>query len=561
MVILADAQGTLMHTLGRTDFLQRAQQVALSCGASWHEQHRGTNAIGTALAEACDIEIHGGEHFFERNNFLTCTAAPIVSSTGELMGVLDISGDHRAGHPHTHGLVSMAARLIENRLMGATCRQHIRLHLHPQREGIGTVAEGILALSGDGWVVGANRPGLRQLGLRTADLRAVPVNRLFDVSLDSLLQQHKRNPGQPMAVRRHDGSVWFALVQHDAATLSGQSHAGVARTARQESPSGAALDALAQLDTGDLRWRSAADKARRVAGKPIPLLIQGESGVGKELFARAVHDSGPRRSKPFVAINCAAVPENLIEAELFGYAPGAFTGARREGSLGRLREAQGGTLFLDEIGDMPLALQARLLRVLQERSVSPLGGGPAVAVDFALSCATHCKLREAVEQGRFRSDLYYRINGLTVQLPPLRERSDFAVLTQRLLYDLSPQQTLQVAPELLARLSAHHWPGNLRQYANALRTASAMLESDETCIDWPHLSDDLLEDLSDQESKASVDRAKAPERSPTVGGVQNLAQLSQAAIRQALDQCAGNMSDAARRLGISRQTLYRKLSV
>jgi transcriptional regulator with PAS, ATPase and Fis domain len=197
--------------------------------------------------------------------------------------------------------------------------------------------------------------------------------------------------------------------------------------------------------------------------------------VGKELFARAVHDSGPRRSKPFVAINCAAVPENLIEAELFGYAPGAFTGARRDGSPGRVREAQGGTLFLDEIGDMPLPMQARLLRVLQERQVSPLGGGPSVTVDFALMCATHCKLREAAEQGRFRSDLYYRINGLTLQLPPLRERTDFAVLTKRLLHDLNPGRLVGMAPKLLERLRQHPWPGNLRQYANVLRTASAML--------------------------------------------------------------------------------------
>ncbi|OIP13915.1 MAG: sigma-54-dependent Fis family transcriptional regulator [Comamonadaceae bacterium CG2_30_57_122] len=559
MVILANAQGILMHTLGRTDFLQRAQQVALSNGASWHEQHRGTNAIGTALTERSHVEIHGGEHFFERNDFLTCTAAPIVSATGELMGVLDISGDHRGGHPHTYGLVSMAARLIENRLMDATCRQHIRLYPHPQREGIGIVAEGILALSGDGWVVGANRAALVQLGLTTADLDAVPLKTLLDVSLDALLQQHRRHPGQPVQVHRRDGTALFALVQHDATTLGRHGRVMPLLGVNQLAGHVDAADALAQLDSGDLCWRSAADKARRVADKPIALLIQGESGVGKELFARAAHGSGPRRAKPFVAINCAAVPENLIEAELFGYNPGAFTGARREGNPGRLREAHGGTLFLDEIGDMPLPLQARLLRVLQEREVSPLGGGPAVAVDFALMCATHCKLREATEQGRFRSDLYYRINGLTVQLPALRERTDFAVLTQRLLSDLNPQRSLHVAPELLARLGAHTWPGNLRQYANALRTASAMLEPHERCIDWAHLSDDLLEDLRvppmppKHHQTASL-RVVSGYESP-----QSLAQLSQAAMRQALQNSGGNMSQAARHLGISRQTLYRKL--
>ncbi|MDD5480414.1 sigma-54-dependent Fis family transcriptional regulator [Rhodoferax sp.] len=560
MVILANAQGILMHTLGRTDFLQRAQQVALSNGASWHEHHRGTNAIGTALAERSQIEIHGGEHFFERNDFLTCTAAPIVSATGQLMGVLDISGDYRGGHPHTYGLVSMAARLIENRLMGATCRQHIRLHLHPQREGIGTVAEGILALSGDGWVVGANRAALLQLGLTPADLGAVPVKTLLDVSLDALLQQHQRRPGQPLQVHRRDGTALLALVQHDAATQG--EHGRVMRPAAAVAAPvlEPTADALAQLDTGDLRWRSAADKARRVAGKPIPLLIQGESGVGKELFARAVHESGPRRTKPFVAINCAAVPENLIEAELFGYAPGAFTGARREGSAGRLREAHGGTLFLDEIGDMPLPMQARLLRVLQERQVSPLGGGAAVAVDFALMCATHCKLREAAEQGRFRSDLYYRLNGLTVQLPPLRERTDFDELTRRLLADLNPGCRVHVAPALLVRLRQHAWPGNLRQYANALRTASAMLEPHEACIDWEHLSDDVQEDVAlaaqvlQQPPQPAQDSAFKP-----TPPVPNLQELSQAAMRQALERNSGNVSQAARQLGISRQTLYRKL--
>jgi len=557
MVILADARGTLMHTLGSVDFLQRAQQVALSCGASWLEQHRGTNAIGTALAEQAGIEIHGGEHFLERNDFLTCTAAPIVTANGTLVGVLDISGDFYRGHPHTLGLVSMAARLIENRLISATCGQQVRLHMHPQREGLGSVAEGIVTLSGDGCVNGANRAALALLNLTLPELGKLHLNALLDTQLDSLLLQHQRRPGQPLAVKRHNGAVLFVLVQ--------QAASGFLRQAAQVSPSGqpeeqhaqAESDALAQLDTGDVQWARAADKVRRVAGKPIALLIQGESGVGKELFARAAHASGPRRSGPFVAINCAAVPENLIEAELFGYAPGAFTGARREGSRGRLREAHDGTLFLDEIGDMPLAMQARLLRVLQERQVIPLGGGKAVAVDFCLMCASHRKLREEAEAGRFRSDLYYRINGLTVLLPPLRERSDFGVLTQRLLADLNPHRQVSIEPALLARLSQHAWPGNLRQYANVLRTASAMLDGPETCITWQHLPDDVQQDLAQPDHQVMATSLRAAVASDAM---QNLQQLFRVAIWQAIDGSGGNISQAARKLGISRQTLYRKLS-
>jgi len=544
MVILADKHGTLMHTLGHADFLNKADRVALSCGASWHEQHRGTNAIGTALMEASGIEIHGAEHFFERNNFLTCTATPIMSASGELMGILDISGDQRSGHPHTLGLLSMAASMIENRLVTAMCQCHIRLHLHAYLEGIGTVAEGLIALSHDGWIVGSNRAGLALLHLAVSDLGATQLARTMDVRLDELLSRHKRRPGQPTQVRLLDGALLFVQVHLDATALP------VAPALTVHPRVAPPVDALTRLDTGDLRWRSAADKARRVADKPIPVLIQGESGVGKELFARAVHESGPRRNGPFVAINCAALPENLIEAELFGYVPGAFTGARREGGLGRLREAHIGTLFLDEIGDMPLTMQTRLLRVLQERQVTPLGGGRPVDVDFSLICATHGKLREMAEQGRFRSDLYYRINGLTVQLPALRERTDFSALTLRLLANINPERDIHLAPDVQARLSQHPWPGNLRQYASLLRTASAMLDPHEDCIDWPHLPDDVAQELSDP--------APVVTSVGTAGASQSLEELSRSAIRQALESSGGNMSQAARRLGISRQTLYRK---
>jgi transcriptional regulator of acetoin/glycerol metabolism len=543
MVILADKRATLMHTMGDVDFLSKAERVALATGSSWQEQYRGTNAIGTALAEADSIEIHGAEHFLERNGFLTCAAAPIMSAAGELMGVIDISGDQRSRHPHTLGLVSMAARMIENRLVIAASRRHIRLHLHAQPEGIGSVAEGIIALSEDGWIVGANRTGLAMLCLSPANLGATPLTRSMDVRFEELLSRHKRRPDQPIQVHLHDGTSLFVQVYAEQAALTISAPAAVPPIPN---------DALSKLDTGDLRWRSATEKARRIAGKPIPLLIHGESGVGKELFARAVHDSGPRSEGPFVAINCAALPENLIEAELFGYSPGAFTGAKREGYIGRLREAHGGTLFLDEIGDMPISMQTRLLRVLQERQVSPLGGGRPVDVDFTLICATHCKLREQAEQGIFRSDLYYRINGLTVNLPALRERSDFQALTERLLVYLNPKRELYLAPELLAQLSRHPWPGNLRQYSSVLRTASAMLDEHEEQIDWQHLSDDLVEELT-----------AAPQQvSPVVSGnaSQNLGELSRSAIKQALESSHGNVSEAARRLGISRQTLYRKMN-
>ncbi|MEO6292623.1 MAG: sigma-54-dependent Fis family transcriptional regulator [Burkholderiaceae bacterium] len=547
VVILADSKGTLMHTLGDAYFLNKAERVALATGASWHEAHRGTNAIGTALAEASAVEIHGAEHFLERNGFLTCAAAPIMSAYGDLLGVLDISGDQHNGHPHTLGLVSTAACLIENRLVISTCKRNLRLHIHTHAEGIGTVAEGIVALSDDGWVVGANRMGLSLLHLNAKSIGATQLASVLDVRLDDLMTRHRRRPGQPVQVYLHNGQSIYLQVQAEQGVIPPQ----IVVAAR--SGDDASTDALSCLDTGDLRWRSAADKARRVLDKPIPILIQGESGVGKEFFARAAHDSSKRSKGPFVAINCAAIPENLIESELFGYAPGAFTGAKKEGSLGRLREANGGTLFLDEIGDMPLGMQTRLLRVLQERTVTPLGGGRSVEVDFALICATHGNLREAASQGSFRSDLYYRINGLTVQLPALRDRTDFQALTEQLLAGLNPDRDVHLAPELLGKMSRHSWPGNLRQLASVLRTASAMLDADASCIDWAHLPDDISEDLL----TAGADVSKTATRAAP----QNLEELSRCAIQQVLQNSRGNISLAARTLGISRQTLYRKMGM
>jgi transcriptional regulator with PAS, ATPase and Fis domain len=307
-------------------------------------------------------------------------------------------------------------------------------------------------------------------------------------------------------------------------------------------------DALAAFDTGDDRMAAAINRVRRVLAKDIPVLIQGESGVGKELFSSAMHRSGPRRDGPFVAVNCAALPENLIEAELFGYVGGAYTGARREGSVGKIREANGGTLFLDEIGDMPLSLQGRLLRVLQERVVQPLGGGKAVPVDFSLVCATHRQLREAVDARLFRADLYYRINGLTVVLPALRERRDFNRLVASLLDGFEPGRNVVLAPSVAKAFSTHHWPGNLRQLSNVLRTACAMLDERESRIEWEHLPDDLVEDIQQRTSGVALQ----PQ-------AENLQTQAEQTILKTIEAARGNMAEAARRLGISRNTLYRKL--
>lgn len=558
MVILADERGLLLETLGDADFLSRAERVALMPGASWHENHRGTNAIGTALAESAAVSVHGGEHFLDQNSFLTCTAAPVVAPDGHLVGVLDISGHHRSRHPHTAGLVSAAAHMIENRLFEVRHGTALRLHLHPQPDGIGTLAEGLVAVDGDGRICGVNRAALALLGLTHTRL-GERLEAVLDTTTACLMDL-VRQGGGPLAVQTAAGQTLFLRAEGLApsssssgasspASSSGASSSGAGTApAAVRSPrrAGAAGDALAALDSGDPQMAQAIDRARRVAGKDIALLVMGESGSGKEVFARAVHDSSPRAKAPFVAVNCAALPEHLIEAELFGYAPGAFTGARRDGAPGRIRQAQGGTLFLDEIGDMPAGLQTRLLRVLQDRQVVPLGGGKAVAVDFALIAATHQPLKQAVADGRFRADLYYRLNGLTLTVPPLRARSDRLALAGRVLAGLAPDSGITLSDPVAAAFDRYGWPGNLRQMANVLRTAVALLDPGDTRIHWHHLPDDVAEEM------------RSPDAAHTAADG-DLRSLSLDLMERTVAACGGNMSRAAQRLGISRNTLYRRL--
>lgn len=537
MVTLADENGVLLQALGDPDFLGRAERVALSPGASWHERHRGTNAIGTALAEARPLVVHGGEHFLERNGFLSCAAAPLVAPDGRLLGVLDISGDERQHHPHTFGLVRAAAQMVENRLFEAVHSRNLRIRFHSMAEGIGTFSEGIAALTDDGWLIGANQAGLVFLGLRAGDLNATPLARILPVRLEDLLDWNKRRPGEPMLVTLADGERLFMRIELPVATPRAAPGAG--RPLRQK-------DALDALDTGDERLTIAIDKAHKLVGKPISMLLQGEPGVGKETFARACHASGPRHDGPFVAVNCTALPHALIQDELFGHAasPG------REASPGRVREAHGGTLFLDAIEALPHKVQTQLLKLVLERRITPDGASESVAVDLVLICATHSDLKALIEAGTFDADLYYRINGVTLQLAPLRERQDFPALVAKLLEQLAPGRGVGLDPEIAKAFSEYAWPGNLRQLNNALQTACALIDDEDTHIGWNHLPDDLVDELKWRVPSAPVATGEATE---------NLRELSQATIERAIALSRGNMSEAARRLGISRNTLYRRM--
>ncbi len=560
MVLLADPQGFILHSLGDADFVEKAQRVALEPGASWAEESKGTNAIGTAVAERSPVVVHGPEHYLERNAFLSCSAAPIFDPSGHITGVLDISGDYRSHQVHTLALVRMSAQIIENRLINTRFDKEIIAYFHPRPEFLGTLCEGIAVFSYTGQLLAANGSALHQFCLSRDALHVHTWESLFDSPLQGLVQKAFSGSSPTVPLYLKNGLRVFLRLRVGGRRLSAapvfveESRASPrveAPAARAERDCPLTLDVL---DLGDPKMRRLVERAKLIADRDIPVLIQGESGTGKELFARALWGSGPRRHGPFVAVNCAAIPETLIESELFGYEEGAFTGARRKGHVGRIQQADGGTLFLDEIGDMPLPLQARLLRVLQERCVTPLGSGKSYPVDFFLICATHRNLHEEVAKGKFRQDLYYRIRGIRFRLPPLRERTDFEKLVHDLLAREHPVgASAQVSDEVMAAFRRHTWPGNLRELHSVLRAAVAMAGASRL-IALEHLPEEFLEEMA--AGDPSQETGPALKRS----SMEKLEELEASAIQRVLAETGGNVSAAARRLGISRNTIYRKMA-
>ncbi len=592
MVLLTSARGMVLHSLGDNDFLEKASRVALTTGADWSERSKGTNAIGTALSEQEALTVHGSQHYLNANKFLTCSAAPIFDPYGQVIGALDVTGDQRSFHQHTLALVRMSAQMIENHMFADIFPKAIRIHFHTRSEFLGTLVEGIAVFSPEGRFISANRSAQFQIGLPFSALKAHTFSSLFGIPISSLFELFSGTMPTPKQLVLHNGvTVWcraklkspapWSPGRGDAAasaTPAADAHAPSAAPAeeaatRHTPPRKPHMSTLQYLDTGDPQVAAVIHKLRMVSGKDIPIMILGETGTGKDLLAQAIHGDSPRAGQPFVSVNCASIPETLIESELFGYEEGAFTGARKKGAVGKILQANGGTLFLDEIGDMPKHLQARLLRVLQERRVSPLGAGKEVDVDIAVVCATHKNLKDMIARGDFREDLYYRLNGLVVRLPALRDRTDFELVVRKILLSLCENgQAIGLSPEVMDLFKRYHWPGNFRQLHNLLRTAVVMVGCSGN-IELAHLPDDFLEELQltppshplplpagAQHLPPLVTLPASPAELTATAQAEGLRlqDVTITAMAQMLRLHKGNVSAAAKALGVSRNTIYRK---
>lgn len=543
IVILTDASGLVLESVGSAEFGDRAARVALRPGVTWAEGHTGTNAIGAALVDRAPALVHGAEHYFEPHRILTCAASPILGPQGEVVGVLDLTGHSAVPHSHALGLVSLAVDQIEHRYFDRGFEAHHVVRCHVDAALLGTAREGVLVFDTQGRLAAANRYGLALLDLSWDAVRSMRYGDLFSGDM--------HDAGSGARLRTHGGEALQARVQTPGS--------GQARNRTHTATAARDTHRVEPVFSDDTR--TLIDQATRLLNAGIPVVIEGETGTGKELAARRIHADSDRRHGPFVAVNCAALPDTLIESELFGYEEGAFTGARRHGARGYLREAHGGVLLLDEIGDMPPALQARLLRVLQEREVTPLGGSRPVPVDVAVVCATHRNLPAMVEAGTFREDLYYRLAQYRITLPPLRTlpletRAD--IVAALWAQAEPPGPALDDDAHLL--LASHPWPGNFRQLTATLRAMRVLADL------RPHRATTLGLDAVPPEIRAAAavgpDIRAAAAGSPAPppqpgGGVGDLRTLADDAIRRALDACGGNVSRAARLLGVNRSTIYR----
>ncbi|GAC1546961.1 MAG: sigma-54-dependent transcriptional regulator EatR [Polyangiales bacterium] len=546
LTLVADASGVIVRARGGAAFSDEVRRTRLIAGARWDESARGTNAIGTALVEARPIAVVGRAHFEVVNHGLFCYAAPIVDLFGEVVAVVDVSGP-----------LSLEAESIATAVEGAALAIEDLLRMHAYAgSGAGSrrLLERMLDRSSSPALL-IEAPGrVRRMNAAAAaelDLHGdASVERVFGLGWPELLRASAAGTAIFETRRRRFEVEFEPVTDVRGRTLALvcflQREVTRARPRRASTAPAAALPAaFASIVAADPQLIEAKHKTARLAPSDVPVLLLAETGTGKELFARAIHQSSPRAAHALVSVNCGALASTLLESELFGYAPGAFTGASRSGTEGKLAAAHRGTLFLDELAEMPASVQAMLLRFLEDGTYSRVGEATTRRADVRIVAATCRDLPKLVDDGNFRSDLFYRIHGASVRLPPLRERTDRLDLARALVASAAGALGIARPPELGASAEAwildHTWPGNVRELKSAIQHAIAM--SSGRSLEVEDFPEALV--TTPQGGAAVTDGPRS----------QALRTMAQAAVGRA----RGNMSEAARALGVARSTLYRMM--
>jgi transcriptional regulator of acetoin/glycerol metabolism len=567
-----DGDGWMLTIDGDRRVVELAEAINFRPGANWAEDSAGTNGPGTALAAGKPVEVFASEHFVAALQPWSCAAAPVMApGLATPVGLVDITGPWEVQRRQAILVAKAVARAVEERLRAAvTIRDEVVKYAFRAAHDSG---DALVAIDARGQVVAANDAATRR---RILDAGALPPT--IRSALAGALRGGRSRSGGEIHLEPPNGPVFVASPVEYEGTWVGAivriptSSTSAPRTSRARArPS-------ARYDLGRILGRSepllrATELARTAARNDLAVILFGESGTGKELFAQAIHCASGRRGGPFVAVNCGSIPAQLVEAELFGYESGTFTGARREGNAGKFEDAEGGTLFLDEVSELPPQAQTALLRVLQEKEVVRLGGSLPRRVDVRIVAATNKPLEDEIAAGRFRRDLHYRLNVLSIAVPPLRDRGDdVALLAQVFLAEAEAEvgrRGLTLDEDAVAALMAHRWPGNVRELRNVILRAAAIAPGAQISAADLLIEPALpLAPAARADAGAPVapvapigrDRAPGQERAPLRGTLrETVLESEREALLAALDVCEWNFARAAQQLGISRMTLYRRL--
>lgn len=534
LLMLADAGGTLMLVQSDPTLDDVCRSALIQPGAMFSESSQGTNGIGLCIQTRMPVSVVMEDHFAQRLSGLSCTVAPIFGNRGELAAVLNVTSlqpSNRMVHEIARRVVEASARRIENRSFDLRHADRLLVRLSATGDFCDPAGEGRLALDDAGRVLDATPFTLEMLG---AGPRIFGERLPGMHDLDALLRIAQGvSPIIEHAGRRLSIQIDYRERRRSTSPVATGTPTAPSSAGRSAAPT------VAQIAGADTDLQEQMRIAQRLYARGLPILLQGDSGSGKSALARALHEAGPRRAGSFVSINCAAIPAELIESELFGYRAGAFTGASRTGARGRILEADGGTLFLDEIGDMPLALQSRFLQVLSDKEFVPVGASQPVRVDFNLIAASFRDIESMVRDKTFRADLHFRIQGAAVRLTALRSRDDLNALIDHAFQEAAISADVpcpRLSAVARAALLRHEWPGNIRELHHVARYALALCDADEVSLEC------LPPALRPGGSKASESESR-----------------SELGLAGVLDRFEWNVTLAANWLGISRSTLHRRM--
>jgi len=553
---LSNKDGYILKMIGDKEVLEESEKIGVVVGSNRSETIVGTNSIGVTLFTGEPVQIIGPEHYKIYPRYWTCSSAPIRDPSGNIVGVINMSGKCHLLHKHTLGMVASIAKAIENAIKLENKVNELIINNEFLNTIIESISDALIVMDKEGKVIHLNSLAEEILGEKSSEVIGIPINRLIKTSFSllNILDNREEYLEKEIIITPHyskDSSVYLLtekVVKDSEGKIQGitslfKDMKKVRRLVSNFIGTNTKYN-FSSIIGKNIKLIKAINLAKVASPSSSKILIQGESGTGKEIFAQAIHNNSNRKNKPFIAINCAAIPRDLVESELFGYEGGAFTGAKKEGRAGKFELAEGGTLFLDEIEAMPLEVQPKLLRILESNQLIRVGGNKIIPIDVRIISSSNQDLSLLVKEGKFRGDLYYRLNVITIEIPPLRERKDdIPILVRYFCNRIKPG--IEIDEKVLKAFYKYNWPGNIRELENVIERAILISKNNKITID---LIPENIKCFKANNSNFMDNNKKI-----------SLIDFEKEAVLKALQGAKGNISKASKSLGIDRSTLYRKI--